>query len=100
MIVNRPEQKKKIALVANSTWSVYNFRMDLVHHLLMRFELLVIAPKDEFAEVLIKAGCNYLDISFNNRSENPFLDFKLYRSLKRIYETEKPDFIFHYVIKP
>jgi glycosyltransferase involved in cell wall biosynthesis len=100
MIVNRPEQRKKIALVANSTWSVYNFRMDLVHHLLMRFELLVIAPKDEFAEVLIKTGCNYLDISFNNRSENPFLDYKLYRSLKRIYETEKPDFIFHYVIKP
>ena len=100
MIVNQPVQKKKIALVANSTWSVYNFRMDLVHHLLMRFELLVIAPKDEFAEVLIKAGCNYLDISFNNRSENPFLDYKLYRSLKRIYETEKPDFIFHYVIKP
>jgi glycosyltransferase involved in cell wall biosynthesis len=100
MIVNRPEQKEKIALVANSTWSVYNFRMDLVHHLLKRFELLVIAPKDEFAEELIKAGCNYLDISFNNRSENPFLDYKLYRSLKRIYETEKPDFIFHYVIKP
>ncbi len=100
MIVNRPEQKKKIALVANSTWSVYNFRMDLIRHLLMRFELLVIAPKDEFAEVLIKTGCNYLDISFNNRSENPFLDYKLYRSLKRIYETEKPDFIFHYVIKP
>ncbi len=24
----------------------------------------------------------------------------LYKSLKRIYETEKPDFIFHYVIKP
>jgi glycosyltransferase involved in cell wall biosynthesis len=100
MIVNRPEQKKKIALVANSTWSVYNFRMDLVHHLLTRFDLLVIAPRDEFAEVLKKAGCNHIDISFNNRSENPFLDYKLYKSLKRIYATERPDFIFHYVIKP
>jgi glycosyltransferase involved in cell wall biosynthesis len=101
MIVNQPEQrKKKIALVANSAWSVYNFRMDLVRHLLLRFELLVIAPADEFAEELVKAGCKYLDISFNNRSENPYLDYTLYRSLKRIYETEKPDFIFHYVIKP
>jgi glycosyltransferase involved in cell wall biosynthesis len=101
MIVNQPEQrKKKIALVANSAWSVYNFRMDLVRHLLLRFELLVIAPADEFAEELVKAGCKYLDINFNNRSENPYLDYTLYRSLKRIYETEKPDFIFHYVIKP
>ncbi len=38
MIVNQPEQKKKkIALVANSAWSVYNFRMDLIRHLLAEF---------------------------------------------------------------
>jgi glycosyltransferase involved in cell wall biosynthesis len=101
MIVNQTEQsKKKIALVANSAWSVYNFRMDLVRHLLLRFELLVIAPKDEFAEELIRVGCKYLDISFNNRSENPYLDYTLYKSLQKIYKAEKPDFIFHYVIKP
>jgi glycosyltransferase involved in cell wall biosynthesis len=101
MIVNQPVNlKKKIALVANSTWSVYNFRMDLIRHLLSDFEVLIIAPRDEFAEELEKAGCIYLDIRFNNRSENPLLDFVLYKSLKNIYEAEKPDFIFHYVIKP
>jgi glycosyltransferase involved in cell wall biosynthesis len=101
MILNQPEQqKKKIAIVANSAWSVYNFRMDLIRHLHLRFEVLIIAPKDEFAGELIKAGCAYLDIHFNNRSENPLLDYALYKSLKRIYQAEKPDFIFHYVIKP
>lgn len=101
MIVNQPEnQKKKIALVANSAWSVYNFRLDLIRHLLLRFEVLIIAPKDEFASELTKAGCGFLDIHFNNRSENPLLDYALYKSLKRIYQAEKPDFIFHYVIKP
>jgi glycosyltransferase involved in cell wall biosynthesis len=101
MIVNQPVNlKKKIALVANSTWSVYNFRMDLIRHLLSDFVVIIIAPRDEFAEELEKAGCIYLDIRFNNRSENPLLDFALYKSLKRIYEAEKPDFIFHYVIKP
>jgi glycosyltransferase involved in cell wall biosynthesis len=101
MIVNQPVNlKKKIALVANSAWSVYNFRMDLIRHLLSDFEVLIIAPRDEFAEELEKAGCIYLDIRFNNRSENPLLDFALYKSLKSIYQAEKPDFIFHYVIKP
>jgi glycosyltransferase involved in cell wall biosynthesis len=101
MTVTLPEkQKKKIALVANSTWSVYNFRMDLVRHLLPRFDVLVIAPKDDFASELTKAGCRYIHIQFNNRSENPWLDFALYRSLRKIYEAERPDFIFHYVIKP
>jgi glycosyltransferase involved in cell wall biosynthesis len=101
MIVNQTEKrKKKIALVANSTWSVFNFRIDLIRHLIPQFEVLVIAPKDSFAEELVKAGCTYLPIQFNNRSENPLRDFALYKSLKRIYKAEKPDFIFHYVIKP
>ncbi len=101
MIIHQPEKhKKKIALVANSAWSVYNFRMDLLRHLLLSFDVLIIAPRDEFAEELKKAGCLYRDIHFNNRSENPLLDYVLYKSLKKIYEAEKPDFIFHYVIKP
>ena len=101
MIENQPEQRrKKIALVANSTWSIYNFRIDLIRHLLLSFDVLIIAPGDEFAEDLKKAGCSYVDIRFNNRSENPLQDYALLKSLERIYRTEQPDFIFHYVIKP
>jgi len=100
MIVNQPEKRKKIALVANSAWSVYNFRMDLVQHLLLSFDVLIIAPKDEFTVDLEKAGCFYRDIQFNNRSENPLKDYTLFKSLENIYRAEKPDFIFHYVIKP
>lgn len=101
MIISHPEKrKKKIALVANSAWSVFNFRLDLIHHLLMKFEVLVIAPKDDFAEELEKAGCSYIDIYFNNRTENPLRDYALFKSLEKIYRAEKPDLIFHYVIKP
>ncbi|HLA57226.1 MAG TPA: hypothetical protein VK622_00620, partial [Puia sp.] len=86
MIVNQPAQKrKKIALVANSAWSMYNFRIDLIRHLLLSFDVLIIAPKDAFAEDLEKAGCSYLDIRFNNRSENPLQDYALLKSLERIY---------------
>jgi glycosyltransferase involved in cell wall biosynthesis len=101
MIANQIEkQKKKIALVANSAWSVFNFRIDLIRHLLPRFEVLIIAPRDSFATELEKEGCAYLDIRFNNRTENPLKDYVLYTALKKIYQREKPDFIFHYVIKP
>ncbi|MDP4131394.1 MAG: glycosyltransferase family 4 protein [Bacteroidota bacterium] len=101
MTENEPvRQKKKIALVANSAWSVYNFRLDLIRHLIPHYHVLVIAPSDEFTIELTREGCGFLDIEFNNRSENPFQDYALYRSLKRIYREQKPDFIFHYVIKP
>ena len=101
MSENQPVRKKKlIALVANSAWSVYNFRMDLIRHLVLRFDVLVIAPEDEFAAELKKEGCWFLNVQFSNRSKNPLQDFSLYRSLKKIYREQKPDFIFHYVIKP
>src|SRR5450432_1944303 len=101
MNANHTEKhKKKITLVANSAWSVYNFRIDLIRHLLLRFDVLIVAPRDLFVSELEKAGCSYLEIHFNNRSENPLRDYMLYRSLKKIYLAEKPDFIFHYVIKP
>jgi glycosyltransferase involved in cell wall biosynthesis len=94
-------QGKLIALVSNSTWAVYNFRIDLVRFLCRRgYRVLVIAPEDEFAGLLEKEGCIYSPISFNNRSENPFRDLELYFRLKTIYKKYAPDFIFHYVIKP
>jgi glycosyltransferase involved in cell wall biosynthesis len=94
-------QKKLIALVSNSAWSVYNFRLDIVRHLHQNnYEVLVIAPDDEFSRLLRNEGCTFISIRFNNRSENPLRDVGLYRQLKKIYRLRKPDLIFHYVIKP
>jgi glycosyltransferase involved in cell wall biosynthesis len=90
-----------IAFVSNSAWSVYNFRIDVIRHLHQKgYRLLVIAPDDEYSALLVKEGCAYAPIDFNNRTENPLLDLNLYQQLKKIYQEYKPAFIFHYVIKP
>src|SRR5579871_1774843 len=92
---------KLIAFVSNSAWSLYNFRMDVIRYLHKTgYRILVIAPNDEYSQMLIDEGCYYVPLDFNNRSENPLRDFKLFRQLKNIYKEHKPDFIFHYVIKP
>jgi glycosyltransferase involved in cell wall biosynthesis len=97
----RNGNKKLIAFVSNSAWSVYNFRLDVIRHLYKNgYAILVIAPDDEFSDFLINEGCKYVSIDFNNRSENPLDDLNLYRQLKTIYKEHQPDFIFHYVIKP
>jgi len=101
MSKNSRGTRKMIALVSNSTWSVYNFRLDIIRYLCQQqFEVLVIAPIDEFAPLLEKEGCRCMPLRFNNRSENPFRDLSLYSQLKKIYREVQPDFIFHYVIKP
>ena len=98
---NIKESGRLIAFVSNSAWSVYNFRLDVIRHLHKNgFSLLVIAPDDEYTSLLIEEGCDYINIHFNNRSENPLQDLSLYNQLKKIYTEKKPAFIFHYVIKP
>ncbi|HLX91717.1 MAG TPA: glycosyltransferase family 4 protein [Puia sp.] len=95
------ENKRLIAFVSNSAWSVYNFRLDVLRHLKEQgYEILVIAPDDEYSGLLIKEGFRFLALEFNNRSENPIRDLRLYWRLRSIYRRLKPDFIFHYVVKP
>src|SRR6516162_5278972 len=101
MMLPFAQDKPLIAFVSNSAWSVYNFRMDVIRHMLSNsFRVLVIAPNDENSALLQSAGCTYIDINFNNRHESPLQDWSLYKKLKSIYKEYRPDFIFHYVIKP
>jgi glycosyltransferase involved in cell wall biosynthesis len=98
---NSPGPGKLIALVSNSAWAVHNFRLDVIRFLRASgYRVLVIAPNDEYSALLEAEQCSYHPVDFNNRSENPLLDFRLYRRLRDIYRQERPDFIFHYVIKP
>lgn len=98
---NGPVNSKLVALVSNSAWAVYNFRLDIIRFLVRsNYRVLVIAPDDDYSPLLKEEGCSYIPIQFNNRSENPIRDYGLYRQLKIIYKKQRPDLIFHYVIKP
>lgn len=92
---------KLIAFVSSNAWSVYNFRLDVIRHLLGQgFKIVVIAPDDEYSSLLTQEGCSFIPIDFDNKSESPLQDVALYRQLKKIYRQSRPDFIFHFVIKP
>ena len=95
------EKNKVVAFVSNSAWSVYNFRLDVIRHLMHRgYDILVMAPDDEYSTHLTQLGCRFIPIDFNNKTENPFLDVLFYRQLKKLYRLHRPGFIFHYVAKP
>ena len=92
---------KLIAFVSSNAWSVYNFRLDVLRHLLGQgFRILVIAPEDGYSSFLVNEGCQFIQIDFDNKTESPLQDIALYRQLKKIYKANRPDFIFHFVIKP
>ena len=95
------DKKKTIALVANTSWSVYNFRLGLIKALLKEgYEVCVIAPKDSFTTKLVSEGIVFHEIAINNYSTNPFSEISILWSFIKLYRKIKPDFIFHYTIKP
>ncbi|MEL6864219.1 MAG: glycosyltransferase family 4 protein [Bacteroidota bacterium] len=97
------KQKTKIAIVANSTWNIYNFRLNLVELLdKEQYELLVIAPVDHYISYLNKyPKVRHIHLhKLSRKSTNPLKDLALMQELYQIYKTEKPDLVIHYTVKP
>ncbi len=94
---------KKIALVANSTWNIYNFRQNVIDELIKQnHQVIVYAPIDEF----ITYTDNYPSLkhiglrTLDRDSTNPIKDLLLIFELVQKYKKERPDLIIHYTHKP
>lgn len=91
----------KIAIVLNTSWNIYNFRMGLIKALQMAgHEIHAIAPEDEYSTALTKAGCTFHRVRMDSRGANPIKDIALTAELFFIYRKIQPDIILHYTIKP
>ncbi|HBJ0128482.1 TPA: glycosyltransferase family 1 protein, partial [Escherichia coli] len=77
-----------IALAANTSWYLYNFRKNTILSLKRcGYNLFVIAPRDNYTPKLIALGVNYIDIKIDSSGLNPFVDlatcFFFYRAFKK-----------------
>ena len=91
----------RIAIVLNTSWNIYNFRMNFVRTLLEQgHEVHTIAPEDDYTPLLWKAGCIHHKVKMDSRGANPIKDSALIFELFTIYRRVKPDIILHYTIKP
>jgi glycosyltransferase involved in cell wall biosynthesis len=91
----------KIAIVINTSWNIYNFRMNFVKALIEKgYEVHTIAPHDPYTQYLQDAGCHHHDVTMDSRGVNPIKDIALFFELLTIYRKLKPDLILHYTIKP
>lgn len=90
-----------IAIVLNTSWNIYNFRMNLIKDLLAQgHEVHTIAPHDDYTTHLTSAGCIHHNIGMDSRGANPIKDSALILELLIIYLKVKPDVILHFTIKP
>lgn len=101
--MNQQARKKRVAIVSNTTWNIYNFRLNVLRKFLAEnYELFVIAPidkfikyHDEFPEV------RHIDLHhLNRKGTNPLEELQLTWELRKIYQKIKADVVIHYTVKP
>ncbi len=91
----------RIAIVLNTSWNIYNFRMNFVRKLIDQgYEVHTIAPKDDYTRYLQEAGCTHHNVRMDSRGANFLKDSALIVELFLIYRKLRPDVILHYTIKP
>jgi glycosyltransferase involved in cell wall biosynthesis len=91
----------RIAVVLNTSWNIYNFRLNFVKALMAAgHEVHTIAPHDDYTSFLTAEGCHHHDLKMDSRGANPIKDSLLIFELFLIYRRVKPDVILHYTIKP
>jgi len=101
MSINSSRSKIRVAVVLNTSWNIYNFRLGLIKALRKEgYEVMIIAPFDEYSTKLEAEGFSYYDIKMNNKGINPFEDLALIRDFYKLYQQIKPDILLNYTIKP
>ena len=90
-----------VALVANTSWYVFNFRSNLIRKLIDHgYRITVVAPVDEYTTKLKKIGCKYEPVNIDNNGKNPVKDLRTLYDFYRIYSKISPSAIFHFTPKP
>ena len=91
----------KIAMVANSSSGLNNFRGDLILRMVSDgHEVIALTPCEERTEQLKETGIKLIDIPVDRRGMNPVHDLSLFNTYKKIIKAEKPDLVVTYTIKP
>ena len=93
-------KRPKALFCDNSLRELLNFRKKVIYsYVEMGWNVVLVAPKN----------CDYVPdnpmiklvpIEMKRSGKNPFQDLQYCIALRRIYKEERPDYIFHYTIKP
>jgi glycosyltransferase involved in cell wall biosynthesis len=90
----------KIAIVTNSSWAAYNFRLNLAEAIESNgFEVIFIIPFDGKYSEKLKENFKCYNFAIDSKSLNPFKDLQTFFILFGIYMKVKPNLVCHFTIK-
>ncbi|WP_341961932.1 glycosyltransferase family 4 protein [Planococcus maritimus] len=93
--------KKKVLLLGNHGFVIYNFRKELIQRLLKDgYDVYISLPYDEKVDVMVSWGCKFIETKVDRRGTNPATDLKLVGHYLKVLKKIKPDVVLTYTIKP
>lgn len=91
---------KKIAILANQSGGLYDFRKDLIAELEKHASVIVAVPHNDRWEELHKLANRVIELPVDRRGMNPLHDSKLFHQYRAMLKEVKPDLVLTYTIKP
>lgn len=95
------ELNSKVVIAVNTAWNLFNFRSGLIRALIEEgYEVVVVAPYDDYAPRLETLGCRYVPLPMDNQGTSPLNDLLLLWRFWRLMRYERPDAFLGYTVKP
>ncbi len=96
----RAPVRLKIALVANTSWYLHNFRPTLMDALQQEgHEVVAVAPEDAYSRKLVEAGFAHHHIPLDQKSLNPIRALQSILHLRRLFLKERIDAVLSFTPK-
>lgn len=91
----------KVLIALNTAWNLVNFRAGLIRVLVAQgYEVVAVAPPDDFVPRLEQLGCRYVPLPMDNKGRNPGRDLLLLWRFFLVLRNERPDVFLGYTVKP
>ncbi|MDC3155312.1 hypothetical protein OA530_04425 [Pelagibacteraceae bacterium] len=91
---------KLIAITANTSWYIYNFRKNTILNLISKgYIVTTISPNDEYSKKLRNLGCNHIHISIDQNTKNIFSDIITLINFYKIFKKLKPKVVLNFTTK-
>ena len=91
----------KLLITTNTTWNLVNFRSGLIAALVSRgFDVVAVAPDDEYRDRLRELGCRYVPLNMDNQGTHPVKDALLLWRYVVVLLRLRPAVVLSYTVKP
>lgn len=97
----RPTNKrKKVLLIANTDWYLFNFRLTLALFLKEKgYEVIMVSPRGPYIDEFKRIGCRWIEWGLSRRISWPWKELRALRQVIKILRVEKPDVIHLHTLK-